>query len=1020
MLNRIKTNTVVWLCNFLLLLCFNTTTYAQKDYTVFNYNTKNGLPQNNIISLAGDSLGFLWIGTESGLLRFDGRNFKSFTTTNSAVLESNYLQQISTTFNNQIVVGDLYGGFYLINNNTLILLRKGNLDVLNYLFISGRLPGIPFYIKNTTPNARTALDKSWMKDPLCIYPQSTNDYLVQTKNGVACYKNNVKINELNLTNYHPKTMFGINNNVYFVDQTNAVFLIDPSNYSIVPCHLNGAALPAAITRSSVFYNAIDYTSIFVASNTAYCLRATTNPTEIDVNLLTNQLPLDCAIKSIVLSEKNHSIAVGTDSKGLFIFKENNFKSQIYVAANGTGNAYYSMLALDSTTILSDWNRQFDSNGATLSKLKITRNNGENIFRDHQNHLWFSFGDSLYKFYPESNTSKFISHLKNDKVLSFEQSGDSILIGTTISIGSIKNDSIHIICHLNSKASNSNLYREFIVQNKLWFCNYKGVYMLDLKTQQIDTLKQLYQKYVHNMIQYHDYILIGTYGSGYYLYKNGKTVMLPLDAGNYLLNVHQFIFDDYGIVWMSTNHGVLKTRFENLEQYFNDTTSAVYYMYYNEDNGMRTSEFNGGCSPSGLLLKNGEACLPSMDGIVRFNPRKFEDPYFNFPVTIDGFFLNDKLDTAVIKVFPPGTQNIRIEFATAYWGNLKNLQLQYKLSGLNEEWKQITQDQNSIEFTGLHYGQYTLQIRKRVGFGATDFIVTSIDFKIEKKFYETAWFFLLSILMAIIFVITVARLYANNIKKRNKALEEKINLRTFELQNANHELQQSITVKDKLISIISHDIVTPLRFISMVARKAVNGNTEIEKENMRTALSEIRNTSEKLRDNAQNILNWMKFQNKRINLVITNVAIGALVDEIAEMLKEMAEADHTLIINNISPDDIIKTDKNILSIVIHNIVTNAIKFTANGTIIIDSKVEGQNYLISITDTGAGMNELQLKRIETTIKQKTVTTGNQSGEGNGNGLGYVRISELMDLLNGTTTIESQPGNGTTVTLILKLSN
>ena len=159
----------------------------------------------------------------------------------------------------------------------------------------------------------------------------------------------------------------------------------------------------------------------------------------------------------------------------------------------------------------------------------------------------------------------------------------------------------------------------------------------------------------------------------------------------------------------------------------------------------------------------------------------------------------------------------------------------------------------MEFSNLSSGKYTFRLRKRSGFEPNSNIRELIEITVDKKFYETYWFIFLCMLLAILFTIDVARLYAYNIKKRNIALEQSVQQRTVELSNANNELKQSVSMKDKLIAIISHDIVTPPNFITMVAKKGADKNTLLDKENIQSALVDIKNTSQKLRDNAQNIL-----------------------------------------------------------------------------------------------------------------------------------------------------------------------
>jgi len=82
-----------------------------------------------------------------------------------------------------------------------------------------------------------------------------------------------------------------------------------------------------------------------------------------------------------------------------------------------------------------------------------------------------------------------------------------------------------------------------------------------------------------------------------MYKNGKTVKVPNGRFEALKQVHNFVLDSLGYLWMATNNGVFKTKFEELVRYFNDTTYQISYFHYSEEDGIINPEFNGGCDPN---------------------------------------------------------------------------------------------------------------------------------------------------------------------------------------------------------------------------------------------------------------------------------------------------------------------------------------------------------------------------------------------------------------------------------------
>lgn len=1010
--------TVITLC-----IVVTNSLFAQKKFSIINYTTKNGLPENNIQSMMMDKYGFLWTSYSNGLLRFDGYNFRKFLT--SPVPYNIFL--LNKTIANEMLAIDVTGNVFEINNEKTDTLRQGKSASINYLIGKGTLPSKKFYLKCTTPHINKVRDKNWFYPPLTMFPLSDSTSIIRTLTGIGLYHYNKIQKELNLENYSPTHFISINNNIYFFSNTNKLFYIDVNKWIVLPCEIKGELLNNStfFSRSSSLTNTFwDYNSsepCVLAGYNLYHLQADINdPLVVQTIFITNEIPRNCLIASLIYSSKSNLLIVATDTKGLFVYREQKFKLLTYENPEpGTNNTYYCQLELDSNTLYTDWEREFNVNGGFKSKMPFKKNYSENVFRDSKGYLWYMLGEyGLKRYNPKDKSIKNIYNPTKEFVLCYFEEGDSIWVGSSNSIGYIKNDTLHNVVDLNNNGSNSNLFQ---VQrwkgNKIWFCNYTGIFAYDQNTKQVDTLQEVYQKYSYNFNIFKDYMIIGTYGRGFYFYKDGKTVHMPEDINHNLQQTYVFVHDSGGYTWIATNNGIYKTRFSDLENYFRDTTYKVSYLHYGEEDGITSPEFNGGCVPSHITLKNGYTSLPNVEGLVWFKSNEIKDVDFSLPIINDGIYLDDSLAiTSDNFKINSSTQSVRIDFTTAYWGTPENLVLEYKLEGFNKQWIPLSISQRSVEFNNLKSGNYAFLLRKKNGFEPGVYVTQRFKFYVEKKFYETMWFILLMIITAIGFVIIVARLYANNIKKKNILLEESVEQRTRELSRANTDLQQSVNVKDKLISIISHDIVTPLRFITMVAGKGADKKMPIKTENAQAILSEIKNTSEKLHDNAQNILNWIKYQNNRININKTNVAVSALVDDIADMFREMAGNKGTVIVNSISDEDIIQTDKNILSIILHNLISNSTKFAANGAIGINATNNGSKYMIVVEDSGAGMTDEQLKRVRQILSKERVLGVDYTAGQNGYGLGYVIIGELIELLQGSISIESIPGVGTKVILLI----
>jgi signal transduction histidine kinase len=193
----------------------------------------------------------------------------------------------------------------------------------------------------------------------------------------------------------------------------------------------------------------------------------------------------------------------------------------------------------------------------------------------------------------------------------------------------------------------------------------------------------------------------------------------------------------------------------------------------------------------------------------------------------------------------------------------------------------------------------------------------------------------------------------------------------------------------------------------------NYNKKEHPDNENEIIREINHTSQRLFDNAQNILNWVRYQNNLIKVQQVNVSPFVIAEETRELLLDVAAMRKNQIENLVEMDDIVYTDKTILSIIIQNIVSNAVKYTQNNTIQIKSSWNNNRYEMIIADQGPGISANNLYRIEA-IKHK-MKTSNFNESADGTGLGYVIIFELADLIKAEIDIESSP-EGTIVSIVI----
>lgn len=225
-----------------------------------------------------------------------------------------------------------------------------------------------------------------------------------------------------------------------------------------------------------------------------------------------------------------------------------------------------------------------------------------------------------------------------------------------------------------------------------------------------------------------------------------------------------------------------------------------------------------------------------------------------------------------------------------------------------------------------------------------------------------------------------------------------------------------SIRENLLTIISHDVYSPLRFSTMIGKTIVLQQHEIDKEEILAALEDINITNARILLLLSNILKTIEFENKDYLPYFFDEHLYTLVQDKMDFFRLMAKNKNIELNNNISSSIILKTDKTILGIIIQNLLSNAIKFTnKGGTVKISTVVKKSKLTILVADNGKGMPTKSVTAIE---QQKPITILPDTDNLKGNGLGWLLMHDLIKLLKGTFKITSKVNKGTTVSLQLPI--
>jgi PAS domain S-box-containing protein len=251
------------------------------------------------------------------------------------------------------------------------------------------------------------------------------------------------------------------------------------------------------------------------------------------------------------------------------------------------------------------------------------------------------------------------------------------------------------------------------------------------------------------------------------------------------------------------------------------------------------------------------------------------------------------------------------------------------------------------------------------------------------------------------------------KYAEEALKEGIQQKNHlikELEKTSNQLTHTIATKDKFFSIIAHDLKNPLGNYRALANMLYESYQEYTDDERLELIEIIRASSENIYQLLENLLDWARAQKGQIKYIPDNFDISFAVNLTINVLLLSAQNKNITLVNEIPPGTFIIADVNLLTTVLRNLISNAIKFTnENGNINVSAIINEFDTIIAVKDDGCGMNSNtidKLFRIDTNFS--TLGTKKESGTG----LGLILCKEFLDLHNGQIWAESDGENGSTI--------
>ena len=288
-----------------------------------------------------------------------------------------------------------------------------------------------------------------------------------------------------------------------------------------------------------------------------------------------------------------------------------------------------------------------------------------------------------------------------------------------------------------------------------------------------------------------------------------------------------------------------------------------------------------------------------------------------------------------------------------------------------------------------------------------------DLKNQNNINELQKSRLTSVIISLVLIIALISFLAYELYKRNierAQLNELLAEKHTQIEQKNNELVESNATKDKFFSIIAHDLRNPLGSFKELSEMLSENYDDFSNEEKIEFIKSLSSSSKTLFNLLDNLLDWSRAQRGTIEFAPENLPIRMLMDYYLQSFKEPAKTKAIKLEISIPEELSIFADQYLISTVIKNLVSNAIKYTNFGGKVKVTAIDKTLYTeFTVADNGIGISSVRLAKLFK-IDEKIATLGTENEAGTG--LGLILCKEFIGKHNGEIWIESEENGGTTV--------
>ena len=421
----------------------------------------------------------------------------------------------------------------------------------------------------------------------------------------------------------------------------------------------------------------------------------------------------------------------------------------------------------------------------------------------------------------------------------------------------------------------------------------------------------------------------------------------------------------------------------------------------------------------------DICWVVGQGVIRFDVSKATPMPDSFPVYLrriraqnDSIIYHNDGGSPDFKEVTYSFNNLRFEFAAAFFQGEDQTRYSVMLEGFDEDWSEW-RDETYAVYTNLPEGTYSFRVRARnIAYSISE--STPLKLVVLPPWYRSLWAYVLYGLLALLLIAALAYFYnrwqTRQLQARNRELSQVVEARTAELKVKNERLQELDDFKSQFFTNISHEFRTPLTVIGGMIEQITNqpdrwlakGGQLIKRNvgNLLTLINQILDLRKLESGNLQlhkiqdDMIPFLRYSTESFESLAYSKSLELQFDTELDSLRMDFDPDKLLLIQT-------------------NLLSNAIKFTPKGGTIQVSveKAAEKTLQLRVTDTGRGIPPAKLPMIFDRFYQ---VDQSDTREGEGTGIGLSLTKALVELMEGEIQVESELGKGSVFTVLLPIQN